>query len=234
MQKLIIFGRAKQIKVNKDNTVIIDGEGDSKEIENRIISLKSQIENTLSEFEKEELEERLSKIVGGVAVIEVGAATEIEMQEKKLRIEDALSATKAATIDGIVAGGGTALINIKNNVEEILKDLEDSEKIGAKIVIKALEEPLKQIALNAGLEPAVIIEKVKSSNKGIGFDAEKEEFVDMKKAGIIDPTKVTISALENAVSISSMILTTESLLANTKEKKHYVIDQNESVVDNFI
>lgn len=156
------------------------------------------------------------------------------MQEKKLRIEDALSATKAATIDGIVAGGGTALINIKNNVEEILKDLEDSEKIGAKIVIKALEEPLKQIALNAGLEPAVIIEKVKSSNKGIGFDAEKEEFVDMKKAGIIDPTKVTISALENAVSISSMILTTESLLANTKEKKHYVIDQNESVVDNFI
>lgn len=172
-----------------------------------------------SEFDKEKLQERLAKIAGGVAVIQVGAATEVEMKDKKLRIEDALSATKAAVEEGIVAGGGTAYINVIPEVEKIISTLNEDEKLGAKIVLNALEEPAKQIATNAGLEPAVIIEKVKTSPKGTGFDASSEEYVDMKKAGVVDPTKVTRSALQNASSIASMVLTTESLVTDKKEEK---------------
>ena len=176
-------------------------------------------EETLSEYEKENLEERLAKLVGGVAVIQVGAATEVEMKEKKLRIEDALSATKAAVEEGIVAGGGTALINVIPSVEKLLNEVSEEERIGVKIIIKALEEPVKQIAINAGLEGAVILDKVKSSKPGIGFDASKEQYVDMKKEGIVDPTKVARCALENAESIASMILTTESVVTEKKEDK---------------
>ena len=213
------LGRAKQVKTQKENTIIVDGAGDKEKLSARVKQIKSQLEETTSEFDKEKLQERLAKIAGGVAVIEVGAATEVEMKEKKLRIEDALSATKAAVEEGIVAGGGTALVNIIPAVEKCLDGLSEEEKIGAKIVLKALEEPVRQIATNAGLEGAVILNKIKSSEDGIGFNAAKEEYVDMKKTGIVDPTKVTRSALQNAASIASMILTTESVVTEKKEKE---------------
>ena len=213
------LGRAKQVKVQKENTIIVDGAGDKQQIADRVAQIKAQINETKSDYDKEGLQERLAKIAGGVAVIGVGAATEVEMKDKKLRIEDALSATKAAVEEGIVAGGGTALINVIPKVEKLVSSLKDGEKLGAEIVLKALEEPARQIAINAGLEPAVIVEKVKSSNVGTGFDAGKEEYVDMKKAGIVDPTKVTRSALQNAASIASMVLTTESLVTDAPEQK---------------
>ena len=213
------LGRAKQVKVQKENTIIVDGSGDKNAISARVKQIKAQIEETKSEFDKENLQERLAKIAGGVAVIGVGAATEVEMKDKKLRIEDALSATKAAVEEGIVAGGGTAYVNIIPAVEKVAKSLEGGEKLGAEIVIKALEEPVKQIARNAGLEPAVILENVKKSAVGFGFDAEKEQYVDMKKAGIVDPTKVTRSALQNAASIAAMVLTTESLVTDAPDPK---------------
>ena len=213
------LGRAKQVKVQKENTIIVDGAGDKEKIAERVRQIKAQIEETKSEFDKENLHERLAKIAGGVAVIGVGAATEIEMKDKKLRIEDALSATKAAVEEGIVAGGGTAYVNIIPAVEKVAKSLEGGEKLGAEIVLKALEEPVKQIARNAGLEPAVILDNVKKSAIGFGFDADKEQYVDMKKAGIVDPTKVTRSALQNAASVAAMVLTTESLVTDALEPK---------------
>ena len=213
------LGRAKQIKVQKENTIIVDGAGDKEKISARVKQIKAQIEETKSEFDKENLQERLAKIAGGVAVIGVGAATEVEMKDKKLRIEDALSATKAAVEEGIVAGGGTTYVNIIPSVEKIAESLNGGEKLGAEIVLKALEEPVKQIARNAGLEPAVVLEGVKKAEKGFGFDADKEEYVDMKKAGIVDPTKVTRSALQNAASIAAMVLTTESLVTDVPEPK---------------
>ena len=214
------LGKAKQVKVQKDNTIIVDGAGDKQQIADRVGQIKAQITETKSEYDKEQLQERLAKIAGGVAVIGVGAATEVEMKDKKLRIEDALSATKAAVEEGIVAGGGTALVNVIPNVEKLVESLEGGEKLGAKIVLTALEEPVKQIARNAGLEPAVIVDNVKKSEVGVGFDASKEEYVDMKKAGIVDPTKVTRSALQNAASIASMVLTTESLVTDIPENKN--------------
>ena len=213
------LGQAKQVKVSKENTIIVDGLGDKAKIQERVAQIKTQIEETKSEYDKENLHNRLAKISGGVAVIGVGAATEVEMKDKKLRIEDALSATKAAVEEGIVAGGGTALINTIPAVEKLVSTLENGEKLGAQIVLKALEEPEKQIARNAGLEPAVIVDKVKTSEVGTGFDAAKEQYVDMKKAGIVDPTKVTRSALQNAASIASMVLTTESLVTDAPEHK---------------
>ena len=213
------LGRAKQVKVQKENTIIVDGMGNKEKIAERVKQIRTQIEETTSGYDKEGLQERLAKIAGGVAVIEVGAATEVEMKDKKLRIEDALSATKAAVEEGIVAGGGTALINVIPKVEKFVETLDGGEKLGAKIVLKSLEEPAKQIAVNAGLEPAVIVDKVKQSKAGIGFDASKEEYVDMKKAGIVDPTKVTRSALQNAASIASMVLTTESIVTDVPEDK---------------
>ena len=213
------LGRAKQVKVQKENTIIVDGAGDKQQIADRVAQIKAQINETKSDYDREQLQERLAKIAGGVAVIGVGAATEVEMKDKKLRIEDALSATKAAVEEGIVAGGGTALVNVIPTVEKLVNSLEGGEQLGAKIVLKALEEPVRQIAINAGLEPAVIVNKVKSEKVGVGFDAAKEEYVDMKKAGIVDPTKVTRSALQNAASIASMVLTTESLVTDAPEKK---------------
>ena len=213
------LGRAKQVKVQKENTIIVDGAGDKEKIASRVKQIKAQIEETKSEYDLETLHERLAKLSGGVAVIGVGAATEVEMKEKKLRIEDALSATKAAVEEGIVAGGGTAYINVIPKVEKLVKELSEGEKLGAQIVLKALEEPVKQIARNAGLEPAVILDNVKKAKEGFGFDAEKEEYVDMKKVGIVDPTKVTRSAIQNAASIASMVLTTESLVADKPEEK---------------
>ena len=212
------LGRARQVKVQKENTIIVDGSGDKQQIADRVGQIKAQINETKSEYDKEGLQERLAKMAGGVAVIEVGAATETEMKDKKLRIEDALSATKAAVEEGIVAGGGTALINVAPAVEKTVNELTGGEKLGATIVLKALEEPVKQIARNAGLEPAVIADNVKKSEVGVGFDASKEEYVDMKKSGIVDPTKVTRSALQNAASIASMVITTESLVADIPEK----------------
>lgn len=212
------LGRAKQIKVQKENTIIVDGMGDKQQIADRVGQLKAQIAEEKSDFEKENLQERLAKIAGGVAVIGVGAATEVEMKDKKLRIEDALSATKAAVEEGIVAGGGTAYLNIISEVEKKVSTLEGDERLGAAIVIKSLEEPAKQIAVNAGLEPAVIVHKVKESEKGIGFNAANNTYVDMKKAGIVDPTKVSRSALQNAASIASMVLTTESIVTEKKEE----------------
>ena len=212
------LGRARQVKVQKENTIIVDGAGDKQQIADRVGQIKAQINETKSEYDKEGLQERLAKMAGGVAVIEVGAATETEMKDKKLRIEDALSATKAAVEEGIVAGGGTALINVAPAVEKTVEGLTGGEKLGATIVLKALEEPVKQIARNAGLEPAVIADNVKKSEVGVGFDASKEEYVDMKKSGIVDPTKVTRSALQNAASIASMVITTESLVADIPEK----------------
>ena len=211
--------KAKQVKVQKENTIIVDGAGDKTKITERVNQLKTQITETKSDYDKEGLQERLAKIAGGVAVIGVGAATEVEMKDKKLRIEDALSATKAAVEEGIVAGGGTALINVIPKVTKLVDTLNGGEKLGAEIVLTALEEPVKQIARNSGLEPAVIVDKVKSSEVGVGFDAAKEEYVDMKKAGIVDPTKVTRSALQNAASIASMVLTTESLVTDAPEPK---------------
>ena len=209
------LGQARQVVIQKENTIIVDGAGATDEIKNRVGQIKSQIETTTSEFDKEKLQERLAKLSGGVAVIKVGAATEIEMKEKKLRIEDALAATKAAVEEGIVAGGGTALINAIPTVEKLVNDLEGDEKTGAKIILKALEEPVRQIAKNAGLEGSVIInEMIKSGKTGYGFDAYNEKYVDMIPAGIVDPTKVTRSALQNAASVSAMVLTTESLVAD--------------------
>ncbi len=213
------LGKAKQVKVQKENTIIVDGNGDKQQIADRVGQIKAQITETKSDYDKEQLQERLAKIAGGVAVIGVGAATEVEMKDKKLRIEDALSATKAAVEEGIVAGGGTALINVIPKVEKLANSLEGGEALGAKIVLKALEEPVKQIARNSGLEPAVIVDTVKKAENGIGFDAAKEEYVDMKKAGIVDPTKVTRSALQNAASIASMVLTTESIVTDAPEPK---------------
>ena len=208
------LGRAKQIKADKERTIIVDGSGDKNAIAERVAQLRAQIEEEKSSYEKEQLQERLAKLAGGVAVIGVGAATEVEMKDKKLRIEDALSATRAAVEEGIVAGGGTAFINILPEVEKFVESLPQEEKLGGKIVTRALQEPVRQIAINAGLEPAVILEKVKASPAGVGFDAGKEEYVDMKKAGIVDPTKVSRSALQNAASVASMILTTESMPAD--------------------
>ena len=213
------LGRAKQVKVQKENTIIVDGAGDKQQIADRVAQIKAQIKDTTSEYDKEQLQERLAKIAGGVAVIGVGAATEVEMKDKKLRIEDALSATRAAVEEGIVAGGGTALINVIPKVKKLVETLDGGEALGAKIVLQSLEEPVKQIARNSGLEPAVIVERVKSEKTGIGFDASREEYVDMKKAGIVDPTKVTRSALQNAASIASMVLTTESLVTDAPEAK---------------
>ena len=211
------LGRASQVKVSKENTIIVNGMGDKDAIAGRVKEIKSAIEATSSEYDKEKLQERLAKLSGGVGVIKVGAATEIEMKDKKLRIEDALSATKAAVEEGIVAGGGTAFIGAMAAVEKLIATLDGDEKTGAKIVLKGLEAPVLQIAANAGLEGAVIIDKVKNSEKNIGFDAYNEKYVDMFKAGIVDPAKVTRSALENAASVASMILTTESLVADIKE-----------------
>lgn len=212
------LGRARQVVIQKENTIIVDGAGETTEIAARIGQIKSQIENTTSDFDREKLQERLAKLAGGVAVIKVGAATEVEMKEKKLRIEDALAATKAAVEEGIVSGGGVALINAIPAVSALLATTTGDEKTGVAIVCKALEEPIRQIALNAGLEGSVIIDKIISANKvGYGFDAYKEEYVDMMTAGIVDPTKVTRSALQNAASVASMVLTTESLVADIKE-----------------
>ncbi len=213
------LGKAKQVKVQKENTIIVDGNGDKQQIADRVGQIKAQITETKSDYDKEQLQERLAKIAGGVAVIGVGAATEVEMKDKKLRIEDALSATKAAVEEGIVAGGGTALMNVIPKVEKLINSLEGGEALGAKIVLNSLEEPVKQIARNSGLEAAVIADTVKKSEIGVGFDAAKEQYVDMKKAGIVDPTKVTRSALQNAASIASMVLTTESIVADAPEAK---------------
>ena len=212
------LGRARQIKVNKENTIIVDGAGDSDAIKARVAQIRSAIETTTSDFDREKLQERLAKLAGGVAVIKVGAATETEMKEKKLRIEDALNATKAAVEEGIVAGGGTAFINVIPAVEKLLADAEGDEKTGIRLVMKALEAPLRQIADNAGLDGAVILDRVKASGKtGFGFDAYNEKYVDMLEVGIVDPTKVTRSALQNAASIASTVLTTEAVVANKKE-----------------
>jgi len=211
------LGRAKSIKVQKENTVIVDGEGDKAAIESRIAQIKGQIEETTSEFDKEKLQERLAKLAGGVAVIRVGAATETEMKEAKLRMEDALNATRAAVEEGIIAGGGSAYIHASKKVAEFAATLEGDEKTGANVILKALESPLYYIVANAGLEGSVIINKVKESEEGIGFDAYNEEYVDMVEAGILDPVKVTRSALQNATSVASTLLTTESVVANIKE-----------------
>ncbi|MDE7341761.1 MAG: chaperonin GroEL [Lachnospiraceae bacterium] len=211
------LGRAKSVKVQKENTVIVDGEGDKAAIEARIGQIKKQIEETTSDFDKEKLQERLAKLAGGVAVIRVGAATETEMKEAKLRLEDALAATRAAVEEGIIAGGGSAYIHASKEVSKLADTLEGDEKTGAQIVLKALESPLYHIVANAGLEGSVIISKVRESNVGVGFDALKEEYVDMVEAGILDPAKVSRSALQNATSVASTLLTTESVVANIKE-----------------
>ena len=213
-----MLGRAKSVKVRKENTIIVDGEGSRDEIEARICQIKGQIEETTSDFDKEKLQERLAKLSGGVAVIRVGAATETEMKEAKLRMEDALSAARAAVEEGVIAGGGSAYIHAMKDVQKVIDSLEGEEKTGAKIIFKALESPLYHIVANAGLEGAVIISKVKEAPVGTGFDAYKEEYVDMIEAGILDPTKVTRSALQNANSVASTLLTTESVVANIKEK----------------
>ena len=213
-----MLGRARQVKVTKETTTIVDGAGDSQAIADRVAQIRAQIANTTSEYDKEKLQERLAKLAGGVAVIKVGAATETEMKEKKLRIEDALNATRAAVEEGVVAGGGTIFVNVIPAVEALLSTVEGDEKTGVRIVAKALEAPIRQIAANAGLDGSVILEKVRSAGQnGYGFDAYKEEYCDMVAAGIIDPAKVTRSALENAASVSSMVLTTESLVADKPE-----------------
>jgi chaperonin GroEL len=213
------LGRAKSVKVQKENTIIVDGEGNKAEISARISQIRAQIEETTSEFDKEKLQERLAKLAGGVAVIRVGAATETEMKENKLRMEDALAATKAAVEEGIVAGGGSVFIHASKEVAKLAATLEGDEKTGANIILKALESPLFCIVSNAGLEGAVVISKVKESKQGIGFDALSEQYVDMVEAGILDPTKVARSALQNATSVASTLLTTESVVANIKEKE---------------
>lgn len=212
------LGRAHQIKVEKERTIIVDGAGDQEQIKARVSQIKNQIEETTSDFDREKLQERLAKLAGGVAVIKVGAATEIEMKEKKLRIEDALAATKAAVEEGIVAGGGVALVNAVGSVEKVVASCEGDEKTGAMIVLKSMEEPLKQIAINAGLEGSVIVQNVKSAGKvGYGYNALTDEYGDMISFGVVDPTKVTRSALENAASVASMVLTTEALITDKKE-----------------
>ena len=213
-----MLGHAKSVKVQKESTVIVDGMGDKKAIADRVAQIKAQIEETKSEFDKEKLQERLAKLAGGVAVIRVGAATETEMKEAKLRMEDALNATRAAVEEGIIAGGGSAYIHASKKVAELAANLEGDEKTGAKIILKALEAPLFHIAANAGLEGAVIVNKVRESEVGTGFDAYNEEYVDMVKAGILDPAKVTRSALQNATSVASTLLTTESVVGNIKEE----------------
>ena len=213
-----MLGRARQVKVTKENTTIVDGAGDSQAIKDRVGQIRTQISTTTSDYDKEKLQERLAKLAGGVAVIKVGAATETEMKEKKLRIEDALNATRAAVEEGVVAGGGTIFVNVIPAVEALLSSVEGDEKTGVRIVAKALEAPIRQIAANAGLDGSVILEKVRTSGKtGYGFDAYKEEYCDMVSSGIIDPAKVTRSALENAASVSAMVLTTESLVADKPE-----------------
>ena len=212
-----MLGRAKSVKVEKENTVIVDGEGERDAIDARIAQIKAQIEETTSDFDREKLQERLAKLAGGVAVIRVGAATETEMKERKLRIEDALAATRAAVEEGIIAGGGSAYIHASKEVAALAETLEGDEKTGAKVILKALEAPLYYISANAGLEGAVIINKVRESKPGIGFDAASEEYVDMVDAGILDPVKVTRSALQNATSVASTLLTTESVVADIKE-----------------
>jgi len=214
-----MLGTARTVKVDKDNTTIVEGAGDTQLIKDRVSQIRNQIEETTSEFDKEKLLERLAKLSGGVAVIQVGAATETELKERKLRIEDALNATRAAVEEGIVAGGGVSLINVIPAVEALLETTEGDERTGVKIIRRALEEPLRQIAENAGLEGSVIIEKVMNSEKGVGFDALNEKYVDMIKAGIVDPTKVTRSALQNAASISAMLLTTESAIVDIKSEE---------------
>ncbi len=212
------LGQAKQVVIQKENTIIVDGAGDKDAIKSRVNQIRAAIETTTSDFDREKLQERLAKLAGGVAVIKVGAATEIEMKEKKLRIEDALAATKAAVEEGIVAGGGTAYINAIPAVDKLIPSLDGDEKTGAKIILKALEAPVRQIAENAGLEGSVIVDKIRRSRKvGYGFDAYNETYCDMIPAGIVDPTKVTRSALQNAASVASMVLTTESLVADIKE-----------------
>lgn len=210
------LGRASSVKITKENTVIVNGAGDKQAIEDRVASIKRQIEETTSEFDKEKLLERLAKLSGGVAVIQVGAATETELKERKLRMEDALNATRAAVEEGIIAGGGTALVNLIDTIEEFATTLEGEERTGATIIAKALSEPLRQIVTNAGLEGAVIVEKVKNSEKGVGFDALKEKYVNMLEAGITDPTKVTKSALQNAASVAGTFLTTEAAIVDIK------------------
>ena len=212
-----MLGQARQVKVTKENTIIVDGAGDSNEIKARVGQIKNAIEGSTSEFDREKLQERLAKLAGGVAVIKVGAATETEMKEKKLRIEDALAATKAAVEEGIVAGGGVALINAIPSVEKLL-DSEDADfKTGVSIVLKALEEPIRQIALNAGLEGSVIVEKIKNADVGYGLNFATGEYGDMISEGIVDPAKVTRSALQNAASVAAMVLTTESLVTDIKD-----------------
>jgi len=213
-----MLGRAKQVKINKENTIIVGGAGDPDAIKARAAQIKAAYEASTSEFDKEKLQERLAKLSGGVAVLKVGAATEVEMKEKKLRVEDALNATKAAVEEGIVPGGGIAFVNVMDRVEKVVKECEGDEKTGAKIVLRALEEPVRQIAENAGFEGSVIIEKIKNSRKkGWGFNAYEEKFVDMMSCGIVDPTKVTRSALQNAASVASMVLTTETIVVEKKE-----------------
>ena len=211
------LGRAISVKVQKENTIIVDGMGDKDTIAARVAQIRKQIEETTSDFDREKLQERLAKLAGGVAVIRVGAATETEMKEAKLRMEDALNATRAAVEEGIIAGGGSAYVHAAADVQKIVDGLEGDEKTGAKIILKALEAPLFHIVANAGLEGSVIVNKVKESKTGTGFDAYKEEFVDMIEAGILDPVKVTRSALQNATSVASTLLTTESVVANIKE-----------------
>lgn len=211
---LEMLGNARRVSISKENTVIVDGAGEDEKIKERVSHIRSQIESSESDFDKEKLQERLAKLSGGVAVIQVGAASETELKERKLRIEDALAATRAAVEEGIVAGGGTVLINSIPAVEELLNEADGDERTGVNIILKALEEPLKQISVNAGLEGSIIVEHVKKLDKGMGFDAVSEEYVDMFENGIVDPTKVTRSALENAVSVASMVITTESAVAD--------------------
>ncbi|KNF09585.1 60 kDa chaperonin [Gottschalkia purinilytica] len=215
---LDLLGTAQTIKVDKENTTIVNGAGAESDIKDRVNQIKAQLEETTSEFDKEKLQERLAKLSGGVAVIQVGAATETELKEKKLRIEDALAATRAGVEEGMVSGGGTALLNASKAVEKLLEGSQGDEKTGIQIILKALEEPVKQIAINAGLEGSVIVEKVKASEQGIGFDALNERYVNMIEAGIVDPTKVTRSALQNAASVASMVLTTESAVTDIEEE----------------
>ncbi len=217
--KIAQLGKARQVKVQKENTIIVDGAGEQADIKKRIAAIKAQIEETTSDFDKEKLQERLAKLSGGVAVIQVGAATETEMKEKKLRIEDALAATRAAVEEGIVAGGGTSYINAIPKVAKLLENTHGDEKTGIQIIIKSLEEPIRQIATNAGLEGSVIVDKIKNSKTGVGFDVLKEEYTDMITAGIVDPTKVTRFALQNAASVAAMLLTTESVVADKPEKE---------------
>lgn len=212
------LGRAKSVKVQKENTVIVDGMGDKKAIADRVSQIKAQIEETTSDFDREKLQERLAKLAGGVAVIRVGAATETEMKEAKLRMEDALAATRAAVEEGIIAGGGSAYIHAAKEVAKVVAELDGDEKTGANVVLKALEAPLFRIAANAGLEGSVIISKVSEAKPGVGFDALTENYVDMVENGILDPAKVTRSALQNATSVASTLLTTESVVANIKEE----------------